>query len=95
MYHNVETKTSANVLWKKLNDLCEKETAKNKLYLSKNFEFKTHGVHMVDHLNNLHSLVNELATVKIMFDDEFQALLLNLLLDSFETLVVILSIGTK
>lgn len=48
----------------------------------------------MDHSNELQSLVNELATTKIMSDDEFQALLLSLLLDSFETLVVTHNIGT-
>lgn len=88
----MDNKTLANLLWKKVDDLCEKEMAK--INLSKNFEFKTQGIHIVDHSNELQSLVNELATTKIMSDDEFQALLLSLLLYSFETLVVIHSIGT-
>lgn len=35
----MDNKTLANLLWKKVDDLCEKEMAK--INLSKSFEFKT------------------------------------------------------
>jgi hypothetical protein len=50
------------------------------------------GQSVTEHLSNLHELLNELSTMKLVLDDEVQALLmLSSLPDSWETLVVSLS----
>ena len=79
---------------KKLESLYEKKTAQNKVFLIRklvNLKFKD-GNSVAEHLSDFQSIVNQLATMKMNLDDEFQALLmLSYLLDSWETLVVSLS----
>jgi hypothetical protein len=56
-----------------------------------NLKFKD-GQSVTKHLSNFHELLNELSTMKLVLDDEVQALLmLSSLPDSWETLVVSLS----
>ena len=50
------------------------------------------GTPIAEHLNEIKSIVNQLAAMKITFDDELQALLLlSSLPESWETLVVTVS----
>ena len=46
---------------------------------------------MIDHLNVFQSIVNQLATMKMVIDYKMQASMLCLLLDSWETFVVTIS----
>lgn len=56
-----------------------------------NLKFKENGS-VAEHLNEMQSIINQLATMKMVLDDELQALLLlSSLPDSWETLVVSLS----
>lgn len=94
VFHHVSNETSANSLWKKLEDLYERKTAGNKAFLIRklvNLKFKE-GDSISEHLNEIQSIVNQLAAMKMVLDDELQALLLlSSLPDSWETLVVSLS----
>ena len=69
-------------------------TAVNKAFLFRklvNSKYKE-GTPIVEHLNEIKSIVNQLATMKITFDDELQALLLlSSLPESWETLEVTVS----
>ena len=62
----------------KLECLYERKTAQNKAFLIRrlvNLKFKD-GNSVAEHLSDFQSLVNQLATMKMVLDDEFQALLL-------------------
>ena len=70
----------------------------NKTFLIRklvNMKFKEGGK-IEDHINDFQCVVNELATMKMVLDDEMQALLLlSSLLDTWETLVVSVSNSTQ
>ncbi|KAA8526119.1 hypothetical protein F0562_007781 [Nyssa sinensis] len=91
VFSHVSNETDAQVLWKKLEARYEQKTATNKAFLIRklvNMKFKERGS-IADHLNEFQSVVNQLATMKMVIEDELQALLLlSSLLDSWETLVV-------
>ena len=77
-FHHVSNETNVNTLWKKLEDKYEKKTAVNKTFLIRklvNMKFKEGGK-IEDHINDFQCVVNELATMKMVLDDEMQALLL-------------------
>ena len=75
----------------------KRKTAQNKTFLIRrlvNLKFRDENS-VVEHLSDFQSLINQLATMKMVLDDEFQALLLlSSLPDSWETLVVSLSNST-
>ena len=95
--HDVATETDAYQVWKKLEDLYQRKNAQNKAYLIRrlvNLKYKD-GQNASEHLNNFQEILNQLATMKLLLDDEVQALiLLSSLPDSWETLVVMLSNST-
>ena len=65
-------------LWKKLHDLYENNTASNKVFLMKklyNLKMKE-GASVAKHLNTFNIITNQLASVKIILDDEIRAILL-------------------
>ena len=72
----------------------QKKTTQNKTFAIRklvNLKYKE-GRSVAEHLNDFQDLVNQLTLIKIMLDDEIQALLLlSSLPDSWETLVVSLS----
>ena len=86
--------TIAETLWEKLRSLYEKKKAQNKAFIARklvNLKLKE-GKSIADHLSEFQDLVNQMVTLKLVIDDELQALfLLSSLLDSWETLVVSLS----
>ena len=94
VFHHVSTETSAFSLWRKLEELYDQKTAAKKAYLFRKLgklQYKE-GTSIAQHLNEMKSLVNQLSAMKLVLDDELQALLLlNSLPDSWETLVVSLS----
>ena len=79
---------------KKLENLFEKKTARNKTALIRrlvNLKYKD-GCYMVKHTSQFQSIVNKLVAMKMNLDDEIQAsLLLSSLPESWETLVVTVS----
>ncbi|KAA8529366.1 hypothetical protein F0562_033835 [Nyssa sinensis] len=96
-FSHVSNETDAHVLWKKLEARYEQKTSTNKAFLIRklvNMKFKEGGP-IADHLNKFQSVVNQLATMKMVIEDELQALLLlSSLPDSWETLVVTVSNST-
>ena len=91
VFHHVANETSAHELWKKLESLYERKNTKNKVFLIwwlVNLKYKK-GRSVAKHLNEFQSLVNQLAMVKMVLDDELQVLMpLNSLPKSWETLMV-------
>ena len=94
VYHHIANEISAQALWKKLEELYERKTAGNKALLIRklvNLKFKN-GSAIAEHLNEMQSIINQLATMKMVIEDELQALLLlSSLPESWETLVISLS----
>ena len=71
-------KTNAYNLWKKLELVFEQKIDRNKIFLLKklvNIKLKE-GTLMTDHLNTFQSIINKLATMKMVMDDKMKALLL-------------------
>ena len=76
--HNVaKEKTTADMM-KVLSDMYEKPSANNKVFLMKKlFHLKMmENAHVAAHVNEFNTIVNQLSSVKIDFDDEVQALIL-------------------
>lgn len=94
VFHHVAKEVDAYLLWLKLESLYERKTAQNKAFMIRrlvNLKYKD-GQSVTEHLSNFQGLLNELSTMKLVLDDEVQALLmLSSLPDSWETLVVSLS----
>ena len=82
---------------KKLENVLVKKTLGNKIILIRrrvNLKYKDRN-NMVEHINSFKGIVNKLVAMKMTINDEMQALLLlNSLLDSWETLVVTVSNST-
>mgnify|MGYP003740606461 FL=1 len=97
VFHHVAQEVNAHSLWQKLEAMYERKTSQNKAFLIRrlvNLKFRD-GNSVAEHLSDFQSLINQLATMKMVLDDEFQALLLlSSLPDSWETLVVSLSNST-
>ncbi|KAA8537952.1 hypothetical protein F0562_027468 [Nyssa sinensis] len=97
VFNHVSNETDAHVLWKKLKARYEQKTTTNKAFLIRklvNMKFREGGL-IAYHLNEFQSVVNQLATMKMVIKDELQALLLlSSLPDSWETLVVIVRNST-
>ncbi|CAH9137488.1 unnamed protein product [Cuscuta epithymum] len=94
VFHHVARETDAYALWKKLEDLYQAKTARNKALLMRrlvNMKLKS-GSSVAEHTSQFQSLVNQLSCVEMSLGDEMQSLLLlSSLPDSWETLVVTLS----
>ena len=91
VFHHVSQETNAKALWEKLRSLYERNTAQNKASIARklaNLKFKE-GKSIVEQLSEFHNLVNQMVTMKLVIDDELQALLLlSSLPNSWETLVL-------
>ena len=94
VFHHVAQETDAYALWKKLEDMYQAKTARNKALLMRrlvNLKLQS-GTSVAEHTSEFQSLVNQLSAVELQLGDEEQALLLlSSLLDSWEMLVVSLS----
>ncbi|GFY90931.1 hypothetical protein Acr_07g0011270 [Actinidia rufa] len=94
VFHHVAQETSAYDLWIKLEEMYQAKTSRNKALLMRrlvNLKFQRKTT-VAEHTSEFQSLVNQLTSVDLEFDDEMQALLLlSSLLESWETLVVSLS----
>lgn len=94
IFNHVSQEVDPYDLWKKLEGLYERKTAHNKASLIKrlvNLKLKS-GKSVSEHLSDFQDIINKLTTMKIILDDELQALfLLSSLPDSWETLVVTIS----
>jgi hypothetical protein len=94
VFHHVAKEANAYLLLLKLESLYERQTAQNKAFMIRrlvNLKYKD-GQSVTEHLSNFQGLLNELSTMKLVLDDNVQALLmLSSLPDSWETLVVSLS----
>ena len=97
VFHHVSQETNVEALWEKLKGLYERKTAQNKAFVARklvNLKLKV-GRSVVQHLSEFQDLVNQMVTMKLIIDDELQALLLlSSLPNSWETLVVSLSNST-
>ena len=70
--------TNAKALWEKLRSLYERKTTQNKAFIARklvNLKLKE-GKSIVEHLSEFQDLVNQMVTMKLVIDDELQALLL-------------------
>ena len=68
VFHHVSNETSSKILWKKLEDLHERKITSNKAFLIQNLvklKFKE-GESIVEHLNQIQSIVNQLAIMKMV-----------------------------
>lgn len=97
MFHQVSAKTNAKALWQKLEGLFEREAAQKQSFYNSEacrIELKE-GRSVSKPLNDFQSSINQLTTIKLVLNDEFQALLLlSSLPGSWETLVVTISNST-
>ena len=78
VYFNVSGEKMAEGLWKKLHDLYEKNTTSNKVFLMKklyNLKMKE-GASVAEQLNAFNIITIQLASVKIILDDEIRAILI-------------------
>ena len=93
IFNHVSQESDPYELWK-LEGLCERKAAHDKASLMKrlvNLKLKS-GKSVSEHLNDFQDIINKLTTMKVVLDDELQALfLLSSLPDSWETLVVTIS----
>lgn len=81
-------------IWSKLEELYDRKTKNNKLYLFKQLMYLKYqdGSSMTDHLGKFQGLINQLAAMNLSFDDEIVGLwLLRTLPDSWENFKMILS----
>lgn len=78
VYFNVSGEKTIEGLWKKLHDRYEKNTTSNKLFLMKNlYNIKMKEVSSVaDHLNEFNIITSQIASIKIILDDEIRVILL-------------------
>ncbi|GFY99659.1 hypothetical protein Acr_13g0010590 [Actinidia rufa] len=94
VFHHVAQETSAYDLWIKLEEMYQAKTSRNKALLIRrlvNLKLQRETT-VAEHTSEFQSLVNQLTSVDLQFDDEMQALLLlSSLPESWETLVVSLS----
>ena len=77
-FHHVSQETNAEALWEKLRSLYERKTAQNKAFIARklvNLKLKE-GKSIAEHLSEFQNLVNQMVTMKLVIDDELQALLL-------------------
>ena len=95
---HIYDETKVDVVWKKLENVLIKKTLGNKTILIRrlvNLKYKDEN-NMIEHISSFKGIVNKLVAMKMTINDEMQALLLlNFLLDSWETLVVTVSNSTS
>ena len=78
VYFNVAGEKTTIDLWKKLHDQYEKITTSNKVFLMRklyNLKMKE-GASVAKHLNEFNIITSQLASVKIVLDDEIRSILL-------------------
>ena len=78
VFHHVSQETNAEALWEKLRSLYERKTTQNKAFIARklvNLKLKE-GKSIAKHLSESQDLVNQMVTMKLLIDDELQALLL-------------------
>lgn len=94
IFYHIPEEVKVDKLWKKLNDMYEKDTIRNKTTTIRtlvNLKYKD-GKSMTNHTNDFQGSVNQLAIMKMPLKDELQAfLLLSSMSDSYKTFVVSLS----
>ncbi|VFQ83449.1 unnamed protein product [Cuscuta campestris] len=94
VFHHVANDTNTYEVWEKLKCMYERENALNKASIMRRLvklDYRD-GHSVVEHLNDFQGLINQLSSMKLVLDDELQALLLlSSLPESWETLVVSLS----
>ncbi|XP_016647234.1 PREDICTED: retrovirus-related Pol polyprotein from transposon TNT 1-94 [Prunus mume] len=94
VFHHVAQETDAYKLWTKLSSMYERKTTQNKASVIRrlvNLKYRD-GRSVTEHLRDFQGLINLLTNMKMVLDDELQALvLLSSLPDSWDTLVVSLS----
>jgi hypothetical protein len=94
VFHHVAKEIDAYLLWLKLESLYERKSPQNKAFMIRrlvNLKYK-YGQSVTEYLSNFQGFLNELSTMKLVLEDEVQALLmLSFLPDSWETLLVSLS----
>ncbi|CAL2227219.1 unnamed protein product [Prunus armeniaca] len=94
VFHHVAQETDAYKLWTKLLSMYEWKTSQNKASVIRrlvNLKYRD-GRSVIEHLSDFQGLINLLTNMKMVLDDELQALvLLSSLPDSLDTLVVSLS----
>jgi hypothetical protein len=76
--HNVTKEKSTTRLMEALSGMYEKPLANNKVHLMKKlFNLKMiESTSVTQHLNNFNTIINQLSSVEIEFDDEIRALIL-------------------
>ena len=76
--HNVAKEKTTAGMMKVLTDMYEKPSANNKVFLMKRlFHLKMdEGAGVATHVNEFNTIVNQLSSVEIEFDDEVRALIL-------------------
>ena len=91
---NVFEEKTTKGLWKKIHDLYEKNRASNKVFLMKklyNLKMKE-GASVAEHLNEFNIITNQLASIKIILDDEIRVILLMCFMpDSWKKLIAAMS----
>ncbi|CAL8081528.1 unnamed protein product [Prunus armeniaca] len=94
VFHHVAQETDAYKLWTKSLSMYERKTSQNKASVIRrlvNLKYRD-GRSVTEHLSDFQGLINLLTNMKMVLDDELQALeLLSSLPDSLDTLVVSLS----
>ncbi|KAF7143342.1 hypothetical protein RHSIM_Rhsim05G0201800 [Rhododendron simsii] len=87
VFHHVAQETNVYELWTKLEAMYERKTAQNKAFLIRrlvNLKYKD-GRSVAEHMSDFQGLINQLSTMKLVLDEELQALLLlSSLPDSWE-----------
>ena len=96
-FNIVNEKTTAGLI-KALSDMYEKPSAANKVYLMRRlFNLKMgEGISVTDHINEFNTILSQLESVQIKFDDEVKALiLLSSLPDSWAAIVTAVSSSAR
>ena len=92
---HVANDTNAYEMWHKLSGLYERKNALNRTSLMRkivNLKYRD-GESMVEHVSTFMGFVNQLAAIKFPLEDAMQAIMqMCILLESWENLVVILSL---
>ena len=77
-FHHLSQETNAKALWEKLKGLYERKIAQNKAFVARklvNLKLEE-GRSIAEHFSEFQDLVNQMVTMKLIIDDELQALLL-------------------
>ncbi|KHN08937.1 Retrovirus-related Pol polyprotein from transposon TNT 1-94, partial [Glycine soja] len=95
---NIVNEKTTTGLMKALSDMYEKPSAANKVYLMRRlFNLKMgEGISVTDHINEFNTILAQLESVQIKFEDEVKALiLLSSLPDSWAATVTAVSSSTR